>query len=99
MTGHPIWGLAFPSLLASLRTNMGLSQNALAKLAGIDAGYINRMERGPTNPSSRVIHALADALALTPPERDCLLYRAGLAPTRDYQSLYEALCARVGGQN
>ena len=82
----------FATALRRLRIERGLSQNALAKLAGIDPAYINRLERvGAVSGTigRPIVLALATALDLSNVERDQLLYAAGLAPERDYQALYE----------
>lgn len=82
----------FAVLLNRLRIRAGLSQNALARAAGCDPAYVNRMERErDVPPSRRIVLALADALGLEPRMTDRLLYTAGYAPTRDYQTLWEAV--------
>ena len=71
----------FASTLRRYRLRSGLSQNALAKVVGIDASYINRLESGEREaPTREVAHALARALALFPEEVDCLLFAAGHVP-------------------
>jgi transcriptional regulator with XRE-family HTH domain len=64
-----------------------LSQNQLARLAGVDPAYVNRLENrqtgctgGPQLPSRAVILRFADALELDPDERDRFLRAAGHAP-------------------
>lgn len=71
----------FGSLLAHLRQAGGLSQNALARRAGINPGTVNRLESGQRAPSNRdLVMTLADALALAAADRDRLLAAAGHLP-------------------
>ena len=46
----------------TLRTERGLSQEALAHEAGIDRTYASQIERAVGNPSLRVLCAIATAL-------------------------------------
>lgn len=63
------------------RRTPGLRREEVAWLAGISAGYYERLEqaRGP-RPSPQVLAALATALQLTDTERDHLLHLAGAVP-------------------
>ena len=74
----------FGALLRSLRVRMGLSQNQLARQAGVDPAYVNRLERaGPESssvPSRKVVLALADSLDAGPVDVERLLVAAGLCP-------------------
>ena len=71
----------FESTLRRYRLRAGISQNALAKVVGINASYINRLESGEREaPTREVAHALARALALVPEETDRLLFAAGHVP-------------------
>jgi transcriptional regulator with XRE-family HTH domain len=80
----PLHASQFGVRLRELRVRVDLSQNALAKLAGIDPGYVNRLERcapgGTHTPSRGVILALSEVLELHAFERDELLVIAGLCP-------------------
>lgn len=59
------------------RRSPGLRRVDLAARAGISVEYLTRIEQGrDTNPSISVINALADALSLSPDERDHLRYLA-----------------------
>jgi transcriptional regulator with XRE-family HTH domain len=77
--GHP-----FGALLRSLRVRMGFSQNQLARMAGVDPAYVNRLERAPAEstslPSRKVVLALADSLEAGPVDVERLLVAAGLCP-------------------
>lgn len=72
-------------LLRSLRVRAGLSQNALARLAGVDPAYINRLERPTpphrTMPSRRVVLAIAASVEAGRANTDRLLIAAGLCPS------------------
>ena len=71
----------FASTLRRFRLRAGLSQNALAKIVGINASYINRLESGEREaPARDVAHALARALALGTEDVDRLLFAAGHVP-------------------
>lgn len=59
----------------------GLRREELAALAGVSVDYIVRLEQGrSTHPSPQLLGALANALRLTPEERDHLHRIAGVAP-------------------
>lgn len=74
----------FGALLRSLRVRMGFSQNHLARMAGVDPAYVNRLERAPAEssslPSRKVVLALADSLEAGPVDVERLLVAAGLCP-------------------
>ena len=50
----------------TLRTELGMSQEAMALEAGIDRTYASQIERGVSNPSLRVICAVAEILGVEP---------------------------------
>lgn len=50
----------------TLRIGLGLSQEAMALEAGIDRTYASQIERGVSNPSLRVICAVAKILGVEP---------------------------------
>ncbi len=56
---------AFGRRLRALRTERGLSQEALADLAGINRTYVGSVERGERNIALDNIHAFADALGVS----------------------------------
>lgn len=71
----------FGGLLATFRQQSGLSQNALARRAGVNPGTVNRLESGQRAPTNRdLVLLLADALGLDTTERDRLLAAAGHLP-------------------
>ena len=51
-----------------LRNNKGMTQEDLADAANLFRTYMSRIETGLANPSLTVIHALANALAVSPGE-------------------------------
>jgi transcriptional regulator with XRE-family HTH domain len=54
--------LAYGEALRALRTQRGLSQEQLARDAGLDRTYVSGIERGERNPSLTNLFRLADAL-------------------------------------
>jgi transcriptional regulator with XRE-family HTH domain len=50
----------------TLRTELGISQESMALEACIDRTYASQIERGISNPSLRVICALAEVLKVEP---------------------------------
>jgi transcriptional regulator with XRE-family HTH domain len=60
--------LAFGLRLRDLRSQRGLSQEALAAEAGLDRTYISSCERGRRNISLENIYRLAEALGVQPDE-------------------------------
>jgi transcriptional regulator with XRE-family HTH domain len=55
---------ALSANLRTLRTKVGLSQEALALAAGVNRSYVGQIERGVGNPSLRVICQLATTLGV-----------------------------------
>lgn len=64
--------LTFGALLKRYRRAIGISQETLAERAGYSVGYISKLERATRLPVPATVELLADALALTGPERDAL---------------------------
>jgi transcriptional regulator with XRE-family HTH domain len=52
----------FGKAIRSLRSDIGISQEALANLAGLDRSYMGGIERGEHNLSLANIKRIADAL-------------------------------------
>lgn len=55
----------FPDLLRKLRTEKGLTQEALADRAELHFTYISQVERGLKSPSLRSLAQIADALDIS----------------------------------
>jgi transcriptional regulator with XRE-family HTH domain len=71
----------FGATLRRYRRCVGWSQNALARVVGLDASYINRLERGEREaPTRQTALALAQALELSTEDADRLLGSAGYLP-------------------
>jgi transcriptional regulator with XRE-family HTH domain len=58
--------MAFPENLRRLRLERFLSQGELARRAGLHAVTLTRLEAGTTDPSTRTVRALAEALGVEP---------------------------------
>jgi predicted ATPase len=79
VTGEPAAG--FGSVLRGLRISAGLSQEALARRAGLSTDAVAALERGRrTRPRAFTLGLLADALALGAAER-ARLVSAAVAPS------------------
>lgn len=59
---------ALGDAIRRLRQERGLSQEALADLAGLSANYIGDTERGERNVSVRALWQIADGLDVSPSE-------------------------------
>ena len=55
----------FGVALQKARQEAGLSQEALAELAGLDRSYISLLEQGKRQPSIRVLFQLSDAMGIS----------------------------------
>lgn len=95
---NPVYLASFPTVLQRLRVARGLSQIALARVAGFDHSYLSRLERGNRKPTHQAVLMLSHALACTEPEEESLLVAAGFYPARgglsidaDLLTLSEAL--------
>jgi transcriptional regulator with XRE-family HTH domain len=67
-------------LLKGHRERRGLSARKAAEAAGGNHVYWTQVERGVQRPPRRWVEEAADALGLTPPDRDELLAAFGHAP-------------------
>ena len=70
----------FGVMLRTLRERAGLSQSALARLAGLDPSFINRLESGRRGAERPIADALVVALNLPAREADRLLAAGGFLP-------------------
>ncbi|MHB8409866.1 MAG: helix-turn-helix transcriptional regulator [Acidiferrobacterales bacterium] len=72
---------SFGATLRRYRLRAGYSENALAKIVGINASYINRLSSGEREaPTREVASAIGRALKLTTEEIDRLMFSAGHVP-------------------
>jgi transcriptional regulator with XRE-family HTH domain len=73
--------------LANLRAKRGLTQNALARIAGVPRSTVTHLESGAGNPSLHNLARVAGALQVTieellaTPRASCKLVRAGDVPS------------------
>jgi len=67
-------------LLRRYRERASLSQSALARLAHLDASFVNRVESGQRGAEREPVEALIAALHLAPDEADRLLAAGGHLP-------------------
>lgn len=71
-------------LARTIRGRRGLALREVARRAGVDAGWLSRLEQGAVAPPSdrwgRSLARLADAMELSAEERDGLYLASGLAP-------------------
>ena len=86
---------AFGLTIDARRRAIGLSQNELAKAAGIDHTYVTHLIRGRRSPQRPVVLALAAALRLDALETDRLLFVAGHAPECDWQAIAQDYAFRI----
>ena len=73
---------AFGKVLRALRTERGLSQEALALEAGIQRNYVSLIERGINQPTITMIFKLSSALEVQPSQLIKLLEAECLKPLR-----------------
>ena len=79
----------FPKRLAALRKDKGLTQNALADLAGVHVAQIRRYEGGDSQPTLDVVRKLAVALSVS---ADMLVFdKDERGPDDDLQLQFEAV--------
>ncbi len=71
----------FGEVLAATRRAAGVSQRALAQAAGVDASYVNRLERGERQaPEADLVRRFAVALHLDEQGTDALVVAGGGLP-------------------
>jgi transcriptional regulator with XRE-family HTH domain len=73
---------AFGKVLRALRTERGLSQEALALDAGIQRNYVSLIERGINQPTITIIFKLSAALEMQPSQLIDLVEAECLKPPR-----------------
>lgn len=56
--------ISFGHRVRELRKNRGLSQEAMAALAGVDRSYMGHIERGEKNITLTKIYQISDALEI-----------------------------------
>ncbi|WP_369525835.1 helix-turn-helix domain-containing protein [Neptunomonas phycophila] len=56
--------ISFGQRVRELRKNRGLSQEAMAALAGVDRSYMGHIERGEKNITLTKIYQISDALEI-----------------------------------
>lgn len=82
-----------------LRKRLGLTQAALAEVAGLHVQYVSQVERQQRSPAMDTIDRLADALGVSPAE----LFSAGESPassrTSEVAERVEALLAAWPGKD
>ncbi len=67
----------FARTLTRMREERRLTQMAVAQAAGVDKGYVSRLEKGTRHPRRVIVEALIDGLGLDPFEAGELLTAAG----------------------
>jgi transcriptional regulator with XRE-family HTH domain len=80
MATDPGSAASFGSLLRGFRERAKLSQSALAREAGLDASFVNRVESGQRGADREAVEKLIRGLRLPPDEADRLLAAAGYLP-------------------
>ena len=63
-TRQVIMALRIADVVHETRKNRGLTQEKLAELIGVSAGYIGQIERNETTPSAIIIAKLVDTLGI-----------------------------------
>jgi transcriptional regulator with XRE-family HTH domain len=58
--------IAFGEVINQLRTEAGLTQDAVAELAQTDRAHISALERAKQGPSIATLFSIADALSIPP---------------------------------
>jgi transcriptional regulator with XRE-family HTH domain len=83
------WTMDFPKRLAALRKERGLTQQALADLAGVHLSQMKRYEGGVSQPALDVLRNIAIALSVS---ADVLLFDIDeRGPDEDFRLRFEAL--------
>lgn len=74
-----------------------MSQNELARRAGVDSAFVYRLEMGRTHARRETVEAFAEGLGLSPIDRDRLLIAAGYWPWPDQAEDGERALAAIHG--
>ena len=74
--------MQFGQALAGYRRQQRLSQLALSQKSGVSQRHISFLESGRSNPGTRTVHRLANALELSYADSNVLFASAGLSPPR-----------------
>ena len=83
------WTMDFPKRLAALRKERGLTQQALADMAGVHLSQMKRYEGGTSQPALDVLRNIAIALSVS---ADVLLFDNNeRGPDEDFRLRFEAL--------
>lgn len=78
------WGMFMPEQLESIRTRLGMSKEAFARLLGVGVSSVQRWERGdtgPVGPTLQVYRAL-DAALRRPKGKEAIMQEAHGDPGR-----------------
>jgi transcriptional regulator with XRE-family HTH domain len=86
ITTHPLNPTAFANRLVTARKHAGLTQHALADLAGLHVSNIRRYEAGTNQPTIDALRTSADKLLFEPQERE---------PDDDLKLAFEAASTRL----
>lgn len=90
-------GSAVGTLVRDWRNRRRRSQMDVALDVGVSTRHLSFVETGRSNPSPKLLVALADELAVPLRERNALLLAAGYAPRYPETALDDAAMARVRG--
>src|SRR5271166_6489014 len=91
MENRNAWWMAmhFPKRLAALRKEHGLTQQALADLAGVHLSQLKRYEAGTSQPTLEVLRQLAITLSVS---ADVLVFEKDeRGPDEDFRLRFEAV--------
>jgi transcriptional regulator with XRE-family HTH domain len=84
-----LMAMEFPQRLTALRKEKGLTQQALADMAGVHVMQIRRYESGATQPTLDVIKRMAIALSVS---TDMLIFdKDERGPDDDFKLQFEAI--------
>lgn len=73
-------GNSFGTVLRAYRQRARLSQSEVARRAGLDPSFVNRLESGQRSAERPIAERLANALGIDPAETDRLLAAGGHLP-------------------